>query len=412
MSEKQKESVLKSDYVFTSVFLSILNLDLISHNLLGIINRMKMFKSAGIFGLFKITIIIQVAWLAFWLIMRERKLKIVRPVSALFLAYVFISAIVGLTFGNINSKFLTQAFEYVIPILMIGFSKIILESIQGSQKLKQKWERIVIINSYLYIICTILFRIMYRMGFMYWNAYTSWACLFLIPYLLFATDRTMLGFALCGAAVLSGGRSTFVRAIAIVMVYYFSSKRPLKKKVKETVLLLAGVAIAAILLQRTNYFERILLTINTLSSDDPDLNLATGGRMAEIERIVPLMNSRPISWLIGNGFGIYQVTSYNSVRGFAHFMPMTYIMISGTIFTAVLYFNLLLQSLKLFLTKTALGRMLCCYLFVVVVIGSFFDASMSYDYKYWLIVGFSYCYTKQLYNPHRLLLRNDLTLQN
>ena len=402
MSEKQNDSILKSDYIFTSVFLSILNLDLISHNLLGIINRMKMFRGGGTFGLFKITIIIQVAWLAFWMITRKRKLEIVRPVSTLFFVYLFIGSIVGLAFGNMNTKFITHAFEYVIPILMIGLSRIVLESIQGSQKLKQKWERIVITNSYLYIFCTILFRIMYRMGFMYWSAYTSWACLFLIPYLFFATDRTILGFALCGAAVLSGGRSTLVRTIAIIMIYYFSSKRPLNKKVKETVLIIAGIAIAIVLLQKTNYFDRILLTINTLLADDPDLNLATGGRMIEIERIVPLMNSRPISWLIGNGFGVYQVTSYDSVRGFAHFMPMTYTMISGTVFTVVLYFSLLLQSLRLYLTKTTLGLMFCSYLFVVVVIGSLFDASMVFDYKYWLIVGLSYCYTKQLHNPLRL----------
>lgn len=381
--------------------MSILNLDLISHNLLGIINRMMVFRNGGTFGLFKITITIQIIWLAFWLIWKKRVLEIVPPVSILFLIYVFIGAIVGLAFGNLNSKFVTQLFEYLIPILMIGFSRTILDSIQGDQKLKQKLERIVLLNSYLYIVCTVLFRIMYRMGFMYWNAYTSWACLFLIPYLFFATDRTWLGFALCGAGVLSGGRSTLVRTVAILLFYYFTSKRPLKKKLKETVLMATGVIIAIVLMQRTNYFERILLTINTLLLDNPDLNLATGGRTVEIERIVPLMNSRPISWVIGNGFGVYQTTSYGSIRGFAHFMPMTYTMISGIIFTVVLYLSLLLHSLKLFLTKTPLGRMLCCYLLVVVVIGSLFDASMTFDFKYWLIVGLSFCYRKKLHSSRR-----------
>lgn len=395
LKEDLNISISRDDYIFTSIFLSLLNIDLIFNNLLGIINRMRMFRDSGTFGLFKITIILQVAWFAFWLITRKRKLEVIRPISILFIAYVFIGFIVGIAFGNTNSKFVSHLFEYIIPILMVGFSGTILYSIQGNEKLRNKWKRIVIINSYIYIICTVLFRVMYSMGYMYWSAYTSSACLFLIPFLFFATDKTALAFALCGAAVLSGGRSTLVRTIAIIAIYYFSSKRPLKKKIKETFFLIVGVGIAIILLQRTNYFARIMFSINTLMADDPDLNLATGGRMIEIERIVPMMNSRPISWIIGNGFGVYQVTSYDSVRGFAHFMPLTFTMISGGIFTIILYSSFLLQSRKLILTKTSLGLMFCCYLFVVVVIGSLFDASIITDYKYWLLVGLSFCYTKK-----------------
>ena len=328
------------------------------------------------------------------------------PISALFSVFLFISSVVGLMFGNINTVFVIQMCEYIIPILMMGFSRTILDNLESNENLKKKWERIVIVNSYGYILCTILFRLMYNLGIMYWSAYTSSVCLFIIPYLFFATDKTFLAFALCAAAALSGGRSTLVRTLLIVLVYYFTSNRDFKIKVRDTLILIIGAIVAFLLVKNTHYFDRILLSINTMLEEDPDLDLATGGRVAEFERIVRFMNERPISWVVGNGFGVYQTTTYGSVRGFAHFMPLTYTMISGVLFTVVLYFGFLMKSLKLFFTKNSLGIMFFCYLMIVVVIGSFFDASIMTDYKYWLLVGFSFCYIKQKneFSRHSLLI--------
>lgn len=402
MRDRLNENCLIDDYRFTDGFLSIMCIDLIAANLLGIINRMKFFKNVGgTAGLFKITIIGQVIWFVYWLLLKKRRLELSRPTSILFLVYLVISTFVGIAFGNINKKVLSHIFEYAVPVLMIGMSRVIYENIKGNMQLKDKLDRIMVLNAYMYIACTLIFRVMYAMGLMYWNAYTSSACLIIMPYLFFATNKTMLAFALCAAGALSGGRSVLVRTLAIVFFYYFTSKRKFSKKIKETVIMICGLIIAVYLLNNTHLFDRILLTINNLMGEEKNLNLATGGRTNEIDRVILLMNKNPISWIVGYGFGVYQKTDSGSIRSFAHFMPLTYTMISGLIFTAVLYFGFLANSIRLLIDKTTIGKMFFCYLFITVFIGSLFDAAIINDYKYWLIVGLSYCHLR----PEKCSLR-------
>lgn len=387
------------DYKFTKNLLWLINLDLIINTVLGVLTITRLFSSGSGQMNFIINYIsvIEFLYVFFFFLFKKRTLELYKLLSGLFFVFMCIGMLIGLAKMQLNMQFLSHIFEYIMPVFMLGFGRIIVKEVSSHRELMKQVKEIVIRNSYLYIICVIIFRVFHSMGLVYYPAYGAGTADFIAPFLFLGLDSPMIGFGVVLAGILCGKRAVLVKMVILVAAYYFFKKRTFNKQIRDISILICGIAVMIYLFQTTDYFNRILLTFNNFFVEDSNLNLATGGRSSEVEAIVHVLDQSILNWILGCGFGVLaQVDDSGFVRSYSHFTPLAYTLITGCIFATLLYINLFTVMCKCFFKTNRYYRMCGVYMLLIIV-GSAMGASLLNVPKYWLIIGcvVSFLYKKE-----------------
>lgn len=364
-----------------NLFLLIVFLDFFVINILQLIVRLTNYS--WLTSTFKIFTILEFSLIVFYIIISK---KIV--VNGLTIIFVF-SLLFGIALGFINKQFnfsfISHIYEFTMPILSISFAKGIYIYAEQHKEIYENIDRILIFNSKIYILCSILFRFFYILGMTNYNAYGAPMPIYSLPYLFFMNKDNRLRYGMLMAIILSGKRAILVQALVVFSMYIFFSKKDHKERLQNLIYISISVLGGIYFFRNTTLFNRILLTINNLFGESKDMYLATGGRNIEFDVISTYLNNNPINWIIGNGFGINLYID-GVYRHYSHFTPLGYTMVSGVIFTILLYVYIVYSIIILLLKKTKISILYMNYL-VIFIVGSFFGATLFNEQKLWIIIG-------------------------
>lgn len=375
---------IKVDNFFNILFLDILILSIIE--LVVRINYFRpllhTFKFFNILEFFVATI--------YFLQKSNKKYNIVQ---ILFFIFFFQGIIVGLFNKNSPLSFIIQSYQYIMPIIMLEYSKNIVNKLQyNNLKIRKK----VKILGIVYVICVLIFKCLYMLGMTNYSAYGSGTIMYILPYLLFFERDKKISFLVILAGILSGKRVILLEVLIICSLYLILNFKKIKLKY-----FLIGVPTFVsgfiYLYKCTNVFNRILFTFNNLFSDSKNYYLATGGRSEEIFLIIKKLNSNFISWFIGKGFGYKVQIAENLFRGYSHFSPLGYTMIVGIFFPIILYTIFIYIFWKLFLNKKKICKMFSVYI-MEILFASLTGGVLFNETKVWFIIGLSYCLYKSRYH--------------
>ena len=376
-----------NEYKLESTLIKILTVDLVFANLLSVLDRFK-YLPINVTSWVKIFMIIEFIISLLFVKRNGLKIKKIGALSVLFILPLFYGLTIGLFKGQMNSKMISHIYEYIMPILSLPMGYELFSAVKEENSLKKELERTMVWGGISYIACVMVFRIMYFLGFANYNAYGSGTIDYVFPYLLFMGNGTMLPFLLALAGVLSGKRSILIKVALVLLLYVLTERNnnSFQRRIKEFCLILCGVAIIVYCMKNTVLFNRIELTIDNFANEGGDVDLATGGRLSEIKMVVNLIGSNLFSWLFGGGFGTFITTESGIVRHYSHFTPLAYVMSAGIIFTIILFVCLLWYFIRSLCILSKTSRMFSGYM-LMIIIGSFFGATMINEPKIWMIIG-------------------------
>lgn len=369
------------------MFTKILHYDFVFANFLAVVDRYRG-VTANITGFVKVFMIVELLFVLYYLYTKKFKLQVVNPITY-FIGYALFAGIfVGVINQHINTKFISHLYEYIMPLFTVSVGYKLFDDLRGDEEAKEELKKAVKAGAITYILGVLLFRVMYALNLANYNAYGSGTIDFVLPFLLFLTDKTFLPFALIVAGVLSGKRSILVKVAVIFIFYLFNSKRDKRKLIKEFILILIGIGVFIYVARNTVFFNRIILTINNMIGEEKNLDLATGGRTSEYKLVVAMMGENILKWIFGNGFGTFIVTAEGIVRHYSHLTPLAYIMSSGLLFMGALYSYMLYLFMRLKRHCGEVHKTMACYILMIFV-GSFFGATLLNEPKMWLLIGIS-----------------------
>ena len=380
----------------TRLFITLMSIDLAFTSIHEAFARVEGSFSRQIVEWFKVRVLIEVLFFLY-ILASSKKIRIYKPLSLLFLVGFGTGCVVGLLNGQVNSHFLLHAYSYAMPILMLGLSWFLIEGFDKCPGIKSQLDKMVIFNVCIYIVCVVVFRIMCTKGLTNYNAYGAGTMYFLMPYLLFAMDLPILNLFAILACILCGKRSVLVVTMLLVFLFYTRKERSKNRRLFDWLLLILGSVGLYVVYLKTNYFARIVLTIENLIGSNKNFEVASGGRASEIELVFNLLNTNIVNWLVGHGFGVFVVLRYDSgtvVRGYSHLAPLGYVMVVGVFFAVALYSYLFIRGLKLCCKRGKYYRMFGVYL-LGFLLSSMFGASIISEPKYWIIIGMAYWYEKK-----------------
>jgi len=322
------------------------------------------------------------------------KLILTRITKLLFISFI-IAFTLSLVWNNksMDIKIISQIYGILMPIFSVSF---------GIHYAKNNGIKIYpFINNIfkVYILVNIVLLLTYFYfhyvvnSITYFGFQVNWQ---IISAYLISQKKILLFFLGIIFVILSGKRATLITSLIPFLSYYkYIMKLDFKKKfILSVMILLITYNITNYLIDE-GFFRRYEALLNFDITDSRVTFLATSGRWQEIESVFMHMNNRPISWLIGNGFGdkylsVINVSGFEyqqELKHYVHFTPASYIFVHGIPIT-ILIFALILRLIVLGWKKCHLNFFYLCFL--VSIIGSFFGANLAVDPKIWFFYGVTF----------------------
>jgi hypothetical protein len=213
---------------------------------------------------------------------------------------------------------------------------------------------------------------------------------YLSPYLFYKNDFKLF-YASFVLDFFSGKRMTLVTSIVLFIREKYNSVNILKFSV-FIFFFVSVVAIIFLKFEESENLRRITNVVNVVVSDEKSLSIATSGRSDEVFNLLDKMNTNPISYYLGSGFGSsylsydYRGLMESEIKHYAHISPFYYIFIFGIPFTILFYFFLFKLILKKFDNNNP-KELLFRGLFMSYFIMSFFGSILFVSPIFWFYLG-------------------------
>ncbi len=292
-------------------------------------------------SIYKIALILQAVLAGIYIFVIDKKVYL-NKIAAAFLLFLPVGMVLGIIKGQLNTKYLSHMYFYIMPIMLMSFGYAFYREYERNENLQRYVKKIIFIAAVVSSIYVLVFTLGSKLGLLRYNNFGvtmgSYAMTF---YLCGSNLEILMGYLLIVINIMTKKRVVLVASVALLIIAYFIGRKT-NKKVAIHLFLLAALGGACIYLAcNTTVFSRILTTISgILGGGKKDLYAATGGRDLEIECIVEYLNSDKMMWLWGIGFG-GRVWIKELYRHYSHFSPLAYVMTGGIFFSAYLYISLI-----------------------------------------------------------------------
>lgn len=341
-------------------------------------------------ALFKIPSSLEIAIAIIYILLIKKKV-ILNKISIVFFAALPLGMIVGIVQEQFNSKYFVHIYVYLMPIIMMSFAYGFYQAYKSNQRIRKLLNATIIICMVLYAVATLLFRYMYHAGMLRHNNYGPVTGNYILPFFVGGNGiNIVIGYMVILFNFIAAKRTVIVCSIAALLVSCFLVKKSKKNMGIQICMLLLLIIVVIFLLEKTNIFSRILVTINGIFSDNKDLTIATSGRNLEIECIMEYLNRHKWMWVTGIGFG-GRIWIHELYRHYSHFTPLGYVMTGGVFLSLTLYLlfgwyilQLLVKGIKRELQEWEIPFAL---LMLVSVLSSFFGASLFTSSLWWFFIG-------------------------
>jgi hypothetical protein len=213
---------------------------------------------------------------------------------------------------------------------------------------------------------------------------------YLSPY-LFYKNNYKLFYTSFILDFFSGKRMTLVTSIILFIREKYNSIN-LFKFFGFLLFFISLVSYIFLKFQDSDNLTRITNLVNVVVSDEKSLSIATSGRSDEIFNLLDKMNTNPVSYYLGSGFGSsylsydYRGLLESEIKHYAHVSPFYYIFIFGIPFTIIFYlllFKLIYKNLDNDNPKELLFRGLFMSYFIM----SFFGSILFVSPIFWFYLG-------------------------
>ncbi len=213
-------------------------------------------------GIYKIALILQVVLAGIYIFVIDKGIYL-NKIAAAFLLFLPVGMVLGIIKGQLNTKYLSHMYFYMMPILLMSFGYAFYREYETNENLQRYVKKIMFIATVVFSIYVISFTVASRLGLLRYNNYGMTLGTYAMTFYLCGSNlEILMGYLLIVINIMTKKRVTLVASVALLIIAYFIGKKT-NKKVAIHLLLLAGLGGVCIYLAcNTTVFSRILTTIS------------------------------------------------------------------------------------------------------------------------------------------------------